>query len=128
MVGNEGGVVSEVTNLESSGVEAPDRRPRHDERTTKPDSSQPASETAVELFDNWFDPIETEVRDRVREFIEGLMEEELDEALARPRYGRSKKAADEGGGGCDRSPPRPPVALADSAPSARSRSRCRARG
>jgi uncharacterized protein (TIGR02391 family) len=31
LVGNEGGVVSEVINLESSGVEAPDRRPRHDE-------------------------------------------------------------------------------------------------
>ena len=31
LVGNEGGVVSEVFNLESSGVEAPDRRPRHDE-------------------------------------------------------------------------------------------------
>jgi hypothetical protein len=31
LVGNEGGVVSEVINLESSGVDAPDRRPRHDE-------------------------------------------------------------------------------------------------
>ena len=31
LVGNEGGVVSEVINLESSGVGAPDRRPRHDE-------------------------------------------------------------------------------------------------
>ena len=31
LVGIEGGVVSEEFNLESSGVEAPDRRPRHDE-------------------------------------------------------------------------------------------------
>jgi hypothetical protein len=31
LVGIEGGVVSGVFNLESSGVEAPDRRPRHDE-------------------------------------------------------------------------------------------------
>jgi hypothetical protein len=31
LVGIEGGVVSEVINPESSGVEAPDRRPRHDE-------------------------------------------------------------------------------------------------
>ena len=31
LVGIEGGVVSEVINLESSGVEAPDRRPRHDQ-------------------------------------------------------------------------------------------------
>ncbi len=30
--------------------------------TTKPDSLQPGAETAVDLFDNWFDPIETEVR------------------------------------------------------------------
>jgi hypothetical protein len=32
LVGIECGVVSGVINLESSGVEAPDRRPRHDER------------------------------------------------------------------------------------------------
>jgi hypothetical protein len=31
LVGNEGGVVSGVINLESSGVEASDWRPRHDE-------------------------------------------------------------------------------------------------
>ena len=31
LVGIEGGVVSGVINLESSGVEAPDRRPRHEE-------------------------------------------------------------------------------------------------
>jgi hypothetical protein len=32
LVGIEVGVVSGVINLESSGVEAPDWRPRHDER------------------------------------------------------------------------------------------------
>ena len=64
--------------------------------TTKPDSSQPASEKAVDLFDNWFDPIETEVRARARQFIEELIRGELDAALARPRYQRGKKAADEG--------------------------------
>jgi putative transposase len=62
--------------------------------TTKPDSSQPASEMAVDLFDNWFDPIETEVRARAREFIEELIRGELDDALARPRYQRGKNAAD----------------------------------
>ena len=36
LVGIEGGVVSEVINLESSGVEAPDRRPRHDEPYYEP--------------------------------------------------------------------------------------------
>src|SRR5882672_7497761 len=63
---------------------------------TKPDSSQPASEMAVDLFDNWFDPIETEVRARAREFIEDLIRGELDDALARPRYQPSKGATDEG--------------------------------
>src|ERR1051326_6187485 len=64
--------------------------------STTPDSSQPACDLAVDLFDNWFDPIETEVRARAREFIEELIRGELDDALARPRYQRSKKAADEG--------------------------------
>jgi transposase-like protein len=63
---------------------------------TKADSVQPTCETAVDLFDNWFDPIETEVRARAREFIEELIRGELDDALARRRYQRSKKAADEG--------------------------------
>src|SRR5205807_1443210 len=40
------------------------------------------------LFDNWFDPIETELRTKVRGFIETMIEEELEAALARPRYGR----------------------------------------
>src|SRR5947209_16456895 len=64
--------------------------------TTKPDSAQPAAEKAVDLFDDWFDPIETEVRARARELIEELIRGELDTVLARPRYERSKKAGDEG--------------------------------
>ncbi len=63
--------------------------------TTKPDSLQPAAEMAVDLFDNWFDPIETEVRARSRQFIEELIRGELDAALARPRYGRSQMAGNE---------------------------------
>jgi transposase-like protein len=63
--------------------------------TTKPDSLQPAAEKAFDLFDNWFDPIETEVRVRAREFIEELLRDELDTALARPRYGRSQMAGNE---------------------------------
>jgi transposase-like protein len=63
--------------------------------TTKPDSSQPAAEMAVDLFDNWFDPIETEVRARARGFIEELIRGELDAVLARPRYGRIPIAGDE---------------------------------
>ena len=39
--------------------------------TTRLDSLQPAAEKAVDLFENWFDPIEGAVRDRVRGLIEG---------------------------------------------------------
>ncbi len=60
--------------------------------TRKPDSSQPAAETAVYLFDNWFDPIEGGLRDRVREFIHAMIEGELDIALSRPRYARHAKS------------------------------------
>jgi putative transposase len=65
--------------------------------TTKLDSVQPATELAVDLFDNWFDPIETEVRARSRQFIEELIRGELDAALARPRYGRTQIAGNEAG-------------------------------
>ena len=63
---------------------------------TKTRSPQFEEETAPQLFDDWFDPIETAVRERAREFIEELIRSELDAALARPRYERSKKAGREG--------------------------------
>jgi putative transposase len=49
--------------------------------------------------DNWFDSIETELRTKVRGFIEAMIEEELETALARPRYGRrsGQPVADDGG-------------------------------
>src|SRR5947207_2626693 len=59
--------------------------------TTKSDSAQPVAETAIHLFDNWFDPIEAALRDRVREFIQAMIEGELDTALSRPRYARRAK-------------------------------------
>jgi len=62
--------------------------------TTKSQLSQSRSD-AVHLFDAWFDPIETEVRERAREFIEELIRGELDAALARPRYGRGPTTGDE---------------------------------
>jgi putative transposase len=67
--------------------------------TTKPDSTQLEAATTCRLFDDWFDPIETEVRARARGFIEELLRSELDEALARPRYGRSQMAGNEGRSG-----------------------------
>src|SRR5436305_8605632 len=67
--------------------------------TMKSDCSQPAAETASRLFDNWFDPIEAEVRARSRQFIEELIRSELDAGLARPRYERSQIAGNEGKAG-----------------------------
>src|SRR3954447_5073226 len=63
--------------------------------TTKRDALQPEAEEAGPLFADWFDPIETAVRDRVRAFIETMISSELDAALARPRYAR--RPAGEGG-------------------------------
>ena len=66
---------------------------------TKTAPSQGEAQTAPQLFDDWFDPIETAVRERAREFIEELIRSELDAALERPRYERSKKAGREGAPG-----------------------------
>ena len=41
---------------------------------------------------SWFDPIELAIRDRVRGFIEELVDAELDEALGRSRYRRRMPA------------------------------------
>ena len=65
--------------------------------TIKPSSSQPTAGMGVDLFDNWFDPIETEVRARARGFIEELIHGELDAVPARPRYERSKKLSRDSG-------------------------------
>jgi putative transposase len=54
----------------------------------KDTTKMPADMADEKLFDNWFDPIETELRTKVRGFIEAMIEEELEETLARPRYGR----------------------------------------
>src|ERR1700737_240928 len=59
--------------------------------STMPDQPQPATETAVHLFDNWFDPIEAVLRDRAREFLQAMREGELDEVLERSRYARQAK-------------------------------------
>jgi transposase-like protein len=62
--------------------------------TTKRPADQPKAETAAYLFDDWFDPIEAGLRDRVRAFIETMIRSELDAALARPRYGRRPDASE----------------------------------
>ena len=57
------------------------------------------AETAVHLLDDWFDPIEAGLRDRVRELIQGMIESELEAALSRPRYARRPKEASENADG-----------------------------
>ena len=60
------------------------------------DSTKPAilaSEGEHFLCDDWFDPLETGVRTRIRGFIEELLEAELDAALGRDRYERPQMAS-----------------------------------
>lgn len=52
----------------------------------------PAQPEAASLFEDWFDPIESGLRERVRSFIEEMIRSELDAALARPRYARRTPA------------------------------------
>ena len=49
------------------------------------------------LGSGWIDPIEAAIRDRVRGFIEELVDAELEVALGRSRYRRSVSAEAAGG-------------------------------
>src|SRR5712672_3905706 len=68
--------------------------------STKSSSLQSEAETAMRLLDDWFDPIEAGLRDRVREFIQAMIESELEAVLSRPRYARRPKADPENEGAC----------------------------
>jgi putative transposase len=57
------------------------------------------AERVGHLLDDWFDPIEAGLRNRVREFIQGMIEAELEAALSRPRYARRPKGACENADG-----------------------------
>src|SRR6266540_279129 len=61
--------------------------------STTPCLPQSEIETAGHLFDNWFDPIEAGLRDRAREFLQAMLEGELDMVLARSRYAHHAKPA-----------------------------------
>ena len=63
--------------------------------STKSPVLQSPAETAIALLDDWFDPIEAGLRNRVREFIQAMIEAELEGALCRPRYGRRPTPQDE---------------------------------
>ena len=62
--------------------------------TTTPELLHSTTESNSHLFDDWLDPIETGIRDRVRELIEEMIRSELDAVLSRPRYGRQARHAD----------------------------------
>ena len=66
--------------------------------STTPCLPQSETETAVHLFDSWFDPIEAGLRDRVRDFLHAMFEGELDVLLSRPRYGRRGLNGSNGSG------------------------------
>ena len=51
---------------------------------------------------DWFDPLESGVRQQIRAFIEGLVEEELAAALGRGRYDRSARSSGYRNGHRDR--------------------------
>jgi putative transposase len=51
----------------------------HEDSTERP---------ALLAGEGWFDPIEAGLRERIRGFIEELLEQELTAALGRPRHGR----------------------------------------
>jgi putative transposase len=63
---------------------------------TKQEHSQPMSEGCSQLFEDWFDPIESGLRERVRGLIEEMICGELDAVLSRPRYGRRPKEDENG--------------------------------
>jgi putative transposase len=58
-------------------------------------SASTAVASPASLGEAWFDPIEIAIRDQIRGFIEALVDEELDQALGRPRYQR--RAGSESG-------------------------------
>ena len=54
-------------------------------------TSTEAADTMLFAGEAWFDPIEAGIRDRVRGFIQELLEQELEAALGRGRYERDAK-------------------------------------
>ena len=56
-------------------------------------STTEASATGLFAGEAWFDPIEAGLRERIRGFLEELIEQELTEALGRGRYERGGAAA-----------------------------------
>lgn len=76
-------------------------------------STTPVDETMLFLGGAWSDPIEAGIRDRIRGFIEGLIEEELLSALGRGRYERVRSRPRDGEpGSADTAPTDQPAGAA----------------
>jgi hypothetical protein len=65
----------------------------------KSSSLQSEAEATVPLINDWVDPIEAGLRHRVREFIQAMIESELEAVLVRLRYGRCPTAEGENADG-----------------------------
>ena len=65
------------------------------------DNTTAVDETTLFLGEAWSDPIEAGIRDRIRGFIEELIEEELAVALGRGRYERRHRRGAGGAGSSD---------------------------
>ena len=59
-------------------------------------------DTVPFLGEDWFDPLEAAVRQRIRSFIEEMLEAELEAALNRQRYERAGPAVGHRHGHRDR--------------------------
>ena len=68
------------------------------------DSTTTVDDGTLFLGDAWSDPIEAGIRDRIRGFIEELIEEELAAALGRGRYQRRHRRGDGEAGPADDPP------------------------
>jgi putative transposase len=98
VVGIEDGVVSGVTTSNHPALKRRAGDHAMMNASTKSDLLQGASTASTassQLFDDWFDPIESRIRERVRDLIEEMVRDELEAVLARPRYGRCAKPAGE---------------------------------
>ena len=79
------------------------------------DSTTPSDGTTLFLGEAWSDPIEAAIRERIRGFIEELIEEELAAALGRGRYQRRPRRGEGEAGSADS---RPAAGTGDVAPGA----------
>ena len=68
------------------------------------DSTTTVDDGTLFLGEAWSDPIEAGIRDRIRGFIEELIEEELAAALGRGRYQRRHRRGDGEAGSADGPP------------------------